>query len=170
MTTNMGGIDRIVRILIGLALAGYAVSDVGQYQQSQAESKAAEQNAVISQQNAQYAREQAAEDEKRQRIQLQKTLGTMRANVGASGVTMDGTPTDLFAESMAMGEADLLSIRTRGERAAQGYEQEASLYRQRASSAKSSGLLGAVGTLLGGAGSAMRIDSDYSSTKLKRKN
>jgi hypothetical protein len=121
---------------------------------------AANEQARIDEQNAQIVRKQFAENERRFRIGTKREIGGMRAAIGASGVTLEGSPLDALGESAANAELDALTIRHGGEMKARGLELEAGFGRRRGRAAFNTGVLSAAGTLLEGAG---RV-----STKLKR--
>jgi hypothetical protein len=140
------------------------MSVIGSFQKANQQSseynnaaQAAEYNAAQAQQNAVVARQQAGASAEQQRMAATKHLGTMRASYGASGVTMEGSATDVLAESAGLAELDRLNILYGGELKAAGYEQTAALdrnraagLRQSASSAKSSGWGAAGAALIGG--------------------
>lgn len=134
---------------------GSAVSAIGAIREGNAAADAANYNANAAAQNALYARQQAAEEEQQVRIMGRKTMGSMRAAYGASGVTMEGSPMDVLAESAAAMERDALNVRRAGERRAQGFEAESSMERRKAGYAKTQGYLGAAGSLLSGGGNIL---------------
>lgn len=129
------------------------VSAVGAVRSAQANSAAANFNAQVSERNAVVARQQAAADEARQRSITQRRLGSIRAAYGASGVTMEGTPLDLLEDSAAQAELDALTIRYKGELAAIGAGDDATLQRARAKSAREEGTWRAASALTSAAGS-----------------
>src|SRR5262245_1420631 len=98
----------IVPFLPWIAAAGGVVSAYAAVQQGQATRRAADYNAAVAQQNAVTARNNAAVDEQRQRMLARQTLGRARANYAASGVTMEGSPEDVLAESATQAEWDAL--------------------------------------------------------------
>lgn len=135
-------------VLAGVALAGTAMSAIGQLKQAGAQSAAGEYNAKIAEQQAGLARQQSVEEERKFRIQSQKQLGSMRAGYGASGVTLEGSPLDVLAESAKTAEFDALTIRQGGKVKEQQYMAEARLQRKAGQSAFSGALIGAAGSLL----------------------
>lgn len=129
------------------------ISALGSLASASAQSNAAKYNAQLAGQNAVLATQTAAENERRQRVANTKALGQMRAGYAASGVTLDGSPSDVLDESASNAELDALSIRHGGAVAAMGYENTARLDRYRASSAMTGGYFGAAGDLLRAGGS-----------------
>lgn len=134
---------------------GAVTSAIGAISEGNAAADAAKHNSQMAAQNAIYAREQAAEEEQQVRIMGRKTLGSMRAAYGASGVSLEGSPLDVLAESAATMERDALNVRRAGERRAQGFEAEASMENRKAGYAKTRGYLGAASNLLSGGGKAL---------------
>lgn len=132
-----------ILVATGLATA------LGTMAQAQAQSNAATFNAQQADQQATYSRQVAAENERRQRAINTKNLGTIRAKYGASGITLDGSPSDILDESAANAELEALTIRHGGMVEALGYSNSARLDRYRAGAASSAGYLGAAGDLLG---------------------
>jgi len=131
--------------------ASTAFSVLGAISSANAESNAAKYNAAVSKQNAQIARDQAVSDIDRQRRVAYRTQGQAVANYGASGVTLEGTPLDVLEQSAAEAKLDELNIKYNSELQALGFENTARLDRQRASNARTSGLLKAGTSLLLGA-------------------
>lgn len=124
-----------------LQLAGTFLSGVSAKAQGDAAARAAEYN-------AQAAEMEAASREQAQRAQSQRQLGTIRANIGKSGATMEGTPLLALAESAANAEIDALNTRFTGQR-------QAGLYRMQGDSARRQGNLMAGTSLLSGFGRIM---------------
>lgn len=120
-----------------LATAGELVLPaVGAYQEGMAQAKAADYNAGVAENNANLSTAEAAENERKQRIIGRKALGNMRANYGASGVTMEGSPLQAMEESAANSELDSLNIRHEGESKAWAYRQDAAMSRFQAGQAR----------------------------------
>jgi hypothetical protein len=123
-------------VLPVLALAATAVSAAGTLASGISQMNAA--NAAAS-----YAKKAAAENARRNAVAAQKQIGGIRANYGASGVTVEGSPLDVLEESARAAELDRLSILSSGRVAAAGYKYagQDALYQ---------GIGSAAGTLLGG--------------------
>lgn len=148
----MGAAPLVGGIVTGL---GGILGGVGAIRGGAAEANAANYNAQVAEQNATLARQQAAEEERKSRVQSKKELGAARANYGASGITLEGSPLDSLEESAAAAELDALQIRHSGEVKARAFEGQANLERYRGKNAKTQGYLGGAASLLqGGAGVA----------------
>lgn len=76
-------------------------------------------------QNAELSLKEAAEDERRIRIQERQQLGDMQANYSKSGITMEGSPLDVMQKSASNAELDALTVRHQGAIKAWGYQQQA---------------------------------------------
>lgn len=134
-----------------LMVASTVMSVMGQLSQASAASSAAKYNAGINQQNARIATEQAASAAEQQRIDNYRKLGSIKAGYGASGVTNDGSPMDVLADSFTQGEYDVQNIIYQGKVRAAGYQNNASLDIAQGKNAKKSGYINAASdALLGG--------------------
>lgn len=131
--------------------AAAVVSTLGTISQARAASSASKYNAALNEQNARIANEQAASAAEQQRISNYRKLGSIRAGYGASGVTNDGSPMDVLADSFTQGEYDVQNIIYQGKLRAAGYQNNASLDRADAKNSMKSGYINAASTaLLGG--------------------
>lgn len=133
-----------------LSVVGGGIGAYGQLKESEAQARASEYNANVAEMNAEQAILISAQDERRQRIIARKELGSIRAAYGASGVSMEGSPMDVLAESTANAELDALNIRYAGQAKAAGLRDEASYERFRAKETRAAGVLGAAASLLSG--------------------
>lgn len=134
-----------------LAGAGALSTMAGAQQQGAAGQAAAQYNYQTNQYNAQIAIQQAKDEEAKLRVSARKTIGAARANYGASGVQMEGSPLDVLEESAANAEMDALSVRHRGELKAWSYKANAGLNLLEGESAKAASQIGVTSALLGGA-------------------
>lgn len=138
----------------GFMAAGGGLKAYSALRQGNAEYQAQEMNAQVNEQNAALAESQALEDERKQRLMTKKLIGSMRANYGASGVTLEGSPMEVIEESAMQAELDALNIKHAGKARATQYRNQAALARYYGKEARTLGYLGAAGSLLGGAGDA----------------
>lgn len=139
-------------------MVGAGVQVLGQVQQANSTSAAAQYDANRAAQNAIVSRQQAAEDERVYRVGLRKQIGSARASIGASGLQSGGSPADVLSDMAATGELDSLKLKHAGEVKAAGYTSDTNLYNLRAQSAQAGGYLSAGGTLLS---SGSKIYKDY---------
>ena len=127
-----------------LALAGTAVTAIGQLSAGASASKAAKFNAQLAQQQAQAQREAAAENAKRQERLGDKRQGALRA--------INPDKLDLLEDSAIEEELEVQSILHAGDVGAIGSQNTATLERAKGKAARTGALIGAAGTLLlGGA-------------------
>lgn len=129
---------------------GTVVSTISTIKQGEAAAEAANKQAALAEQAAADSRNQAEQQEKRQRILNKKSLGDIRANMAASGIQLEGTPLDVLQESATNAELDAIAIRHGGEMRARSYQGEAELSRYRGSSYRDAAYMSGVGELLTG--------------------
>lgn len=153
------GIVAAIATVIGAGISAYSA-----YAQGQAQSRMAAYNALIARQNAELASEQIeiARKEKeiteaRQRREAERKIAAQKPLWAKAGVTMEGTPLIVEAESLTEAELDALAIRYAGtveqsKILAQqaGWKQEEMLQRMRGRSARAGGYLEAGTSLLTG--------------------
>lgn len=120
-----------------LATAGSALGVMGALQAGRAEASAANYNAEM-------ARREAESKEALQRQQSSRQIAGIRAGISKSGVTFEGTPLMVLAESAANAEIDALNTRYSG-------QMESNLYRMRGQAAKTASYYRAGTTLLSSA-------------------
>jgi hypothetical protein len=134
-----------------VAAAGGVMGAAGAIYQGKAEAAAAEYNARLLKLQASQIRQQAASEEKRALVGARKVIGEMRANYGASGVTMEGSPIDIMEESIKNANTDAMNIRYQGEMNARSAEYEAKMERMKGNSAKNASYFSAAQSLGTGA-------------------
>jgi hypothetical protein len=154
-----------------LMIASTVMGGAAQIQAGNAQAAASRYNAQVAEMNAKMADrasrdaiERGASEEQRQRMQTAQLQGRQRAAMAANGVDLAfGSPLDALVDTAMMGELDALTIRRNANREAYDYQvqgvnyrADASLSRMNASAAKTGGYLGAIGTVLGGAGNVAR--------------
>lgn len=152
-----------------LTLGSTLLGAAGQIQQAQATASAnrynaqvADMNAKLSDRRAKDAIERGAIEEQKKRQQVQQVLGKQQAAFAANGVDLTfGSPLDTIVDTSVMGELDALTIRSNTYREAYDFKVDAAnkrssatLSRMNADAAETGGFLGAMGTVLGGAGKA----------------
>lgn len=120
-----------------------------QRQEGKFQKGVADYNARVADNEAQKTREAGVERENIQRRKTAELLARQRAQLGAANVELtSGTPLQLQEETIALGEADALRIRSNFEQRAQSLETGAVLTRQQGEFAESAGETAAFGTLL----------------------
>lgn len=104
-------------------------------------------DASYSRQQADYARAQAAADAVEQRRETRRTLGRGRAQLGAAGITVEGSPVEVLADLAGEGELEARRIETQGEVAANAQEYRALEAESRAGQALLDGVSSVAGNL-----------------------
>lgn len=149
-----------------VALGATAVSAASAAYQGQQAKKEADYNAAIMEQNAIAAKNKAAYDETMHRERVRKLLSTQKAQLGRSGISLEGSPLLILEETVAQGELDALAIRYGGDIEASRSRSAANLSRMQGKSAITSGYVQAGSTLLSG---GSRAYSNYSAAIKDRK-
>lgn len=154
----------IPAIIMGVGMAGSLTGGImkaqGDEQKGEVEGSIQDYKAKIADQNAGLAIQQAAENERKARAEGAQSLGAGRAAYGASGVTMEGSPTEVLAQGAAQSELNALTIRHAGQVQAVGYRNEANLARYEGNAARTTGYVaGAADLLAGGATAASYLRS-----------
>ena len=158
---------------VAATVASAAFSAYGQYQQSRAQqaqasyqAAVARNNAIIAQQNADDARDRGDRKKDAHKRALTQLRGRATVQQASNGFlvddSVDSTNVMLIADLVEAGKLDELGIEGDTEREVrramiqgENYTAQAGLFSMQA--ADSSGLLGAAGTLLGGAAKASAI-------------
>jgi hypothetical protein len=145
-------------------MAVYGELQKGAATQAQAEASARlyEYNAAVARQNAEVARQAAAQEEGEYRKRTRALMGSQIAQFGRAGVTMEGTPLEVLGETAAEAELNAQRLRYRGELEAWKYLSSANISSAQAAQemaygeyAGRAGMLGAGTTLLTGMTKAM---------------
>ena len=131
------GFETAALVAIG---AGTAFSAYNQIQAGNQAKKWGEYNASIARREAGLVREATAEE-------IKQHEGTQRALYAKSGVSLEGTPTDVMA-------ADIAAIRKKGSYAASRLESQAYIEQTKGRQAQEAGYWGAGSTVLTGFGNA----------------
>ncbi len=155
--------------MVGLGMAGSAVSAYGQVQQAKANEQAnlfnanvAAQNAEIATQKQLWTGELGDQDAGISQMKTAAKVGATKANQGASGVEVGtGSNAQVIDSERQVGMLDALTIRSNAARAAYGYATEAHSFkaqeamdRYAAKNQLPAAMIGATSTLLGGASQA----------------
>lgn len=137
-----------------IMLAGAAISAVGATQSAKAQETAALYNARSDENNALIAADQANADAMRLNRNFLRAKGSMEALRGASGVTEEGSPLSVLADSAANARLDEETILYKGKLRSLGYYNSATLNRMSADTAQEQGAYRSASALLTGVGQA----------------
>lgn len=130
------------------------VQSVGALSQGSATQRSANYNSRISAYNANVTEQQGQVAEMQQRQETARKIGLLHANFGASGLSSDGSATDILQESAFNAEMDAQNIRYNYSTKAQGYRMQGNLQTMEGKNARTASYLTAASTLLTGAGKA----------------
>lgn len=133
-----------------LGLLGSGISAASALASGFGEASAYNQNAAVSQQNADIIRTKGLYDERQQQAQANRVLGEGRVAVAKSGGTLSGSSLDVIADSAAQAEMDRQAIRYNTDIDVYGQQSQASMYKSMAKRSRTMGLIGAGTALLGG--------------------
>jgi hypothetical protein len=150
----------------GLAAFGELQSSGDRAAQLRSQQQAAMFDSAIAEQNARMERQQAGAREELQRRRAGQVLGEQRAAFAQAGTGTGGSAADVMAQSLVNAELDALTLRYEGEMRARGQEivstqktAEAASLGAAASSARRTGGIKALGTVLGGVGGYMELSA-----------
>lgn len=96
-------------------------------------------------------RQQAAAEAEKQGRHARRVQGQLRANIGANGITLEGSALDVMENSAANAALDRQRLLYAGELKAIGFESTAALDRSAGDAAQTAGYMGAASSLLIGA-------------------
>lgn len=130
-------------VAIGMQVFGGLLGMAGNIHQANMQAQANEYNAQMDDQQADLTLQQGEEDAFRERYAVKKTLGSIRAAYGASGVRMDGTPQEYMDAQAAVGAKNIMSIKNQSIIKANALRTEASMLRGQKGDIMLGGFLGA---------------------------
>lgn len=141
-----------VSIGVVTTLASTAFSVAQARQQSVDKQATAEYNTRVSENEAQSIRNQATEAENAQRLKTARLLGKQRAQLGAANINFgSGSALQLQEDTVTLGEADALRIRTTGDDQFTASMQQAELETAKGEAADTQEGFDIAGSLLSGA-------------------
>lgn len=158
----MTGIEEAV-IIGAIVAAASTAATVGTQmyvadQQADAAKKQAKYNAQVAEAQGIQAQNEAWAEEQALRRQQKQLLATQEATYAASGVSLEGSPLTVMADTAAQQELDALTVRYRGTAARKAAQAQAALTswsgQTQASLTRTSGYLSSGSTLLSGASKA----------------
>lgn len=116
------------------------------------QARLASHDAQVAEQNAQLAEQQAEADAERKRRAVARALGQRRTSIGASGLTVEGSPLDLLEDLAAESELEVLGIRQQGVLRAREFRLAGRRSQLAAQGAQTQSILGAGSALSSGFG------------------
>jgi|KBSSwiStaDraftv2_1062776.scaffolds.fasta_scaffold737488_2 hypothetical protein len=140
--------------VMALGLIGGVLGAVGSLVGAQQQAQAANNQAAIYARQAAAERAQAEFNANQTRSKAIKVISQQRTGYLASGLSLEGAPTDTLADSTRQSELDVAAIRYNGEIKAQNFDMQAAAYRSKAAGAQTAGVFGAISPLIKGFGGA----------------
>lgn len=157
--TNTMGLELGVLAIASMAttLAGAGISAYSSYQQGKSQEAMANRNAKIAENAAENEALAAAENAKRQREHSHRQLAAIRSQMAGSGVQMStGSSLDTIGQAASEFELQAMDLFRDSNARQMEYQNQSVTTRWEGKQAAITGKFGAVGSLLGGAGSAMK--------------
>ncbi len=133
-----------------LYMGGAILSAVNQVQAGKDKDSAFAENATIAEENAQEALHLSAQKERQIRIIGRKSIGDIKAGFSANGIS-GGSAFDVLADSQAMIESDVHTVREAGQNQANNFRRGATQDRLAGQVSRSSARTGAIAGLLNAA-------------------
>lgn len=139
-------------IMAATAVVSAAFTAQQSVQQGKYQKGVADYNAAVSENEAQEVQNQSVEAENTQRRKTAELLSKQRAQLGAANIDLSsGSALQLQEDTVALGEADALRIRSNYDYQVSSLMGESELISNQGAAAESAGKAGAVGSILGGA-------------------
>jgi len=135
---------------MALQVASTVAGAAASLQAGKAQEAAANHNASVAEDNAEMTENQTAYDVMMSKRKARAVLGKQRAQAGASGVTISGSPLDVIASSAEDLDLELQNIRVTGANKVNAYRTSAANSRAEGKSAMSAAKFGAATGLLTG--------------------
>lgn len=137
---------------MAIGLIGAVVQGIGTFMQMSAQAEAAKYNQKIDERNARVVRQQTQLDVEDKRRENQRVLASMRSTYSQNGLTMAGTPMDVFSDTILEQEYDVQKLKIAGLQKAEGYKESAALHGMEADAASTAGMIGLATGVLSGIG------------------
>lgn len=138
----------IITTIGSTALSAYSAYSTGQSQKA-----AAAYNSRVAENEAQSSRNMANEAENAQRLKTSRLLSKQRAQFGAANIDLSsGSALQLQEDTITLGEADALRIRTSGDSQFDASMNQSTLETTKGNAAESQSFLNIGSSLLSGAG------------------
>jgi hypothetical protein len=142
--------------LAAIGLVGTAISAAGSIAQGRQAEVMANYQAKAYGQQARADAQSAAYEASQERRQQALLEANARAQVGASGVALAGSPTDVLAANARAGELDIQAIRYGSQLRQNSLRTQAAISKYQGAQAKQAGYINAASTAVSGLGSAYR--------------
>ena len=144
-------------LIVGGLIAGSSIFNaVGNVKAGNAAKELAEFNAHIAELQAKDAITIGNEEAQKFRAGVRTLVGRQRAGFAGQNIDVGvGTPVDVVADSVFLGEMDVVTIKTNAAREAWGYEVQAENFRRGGTNAQTASRFAAASSVIGGATSLL---------------
>lgn len=161
----MGGrMDEIADPVTILLAASTAVGAAGSVMGGLQQSDALKASARANEDAARQAQRLGAQNEAAQLVENRRLEGRQIASVGASGLTLSGSPLDFSIDQQVDAQMAALRERYGASEQARGYRNQAAQDRAGAKNAKSNGIWSGAAQLLSGGADAFKAYKDWKRT------
>lgn len=139
-----------------LGIIGGVIGAMGSLQEANATASAADYNKEVANRNRAATLEQTESAIADKRLENRRQMATLRASYGASGLELDGSPLDVLEDTATEQAYDVAKIRYQGRMKAEGYREQAALFKLESKSAKTAGYISAGAQLISGIQTGLR--------------
>lgn len=144
-------------LAVTAAVVGTGLAYYGQMEQAKTAEQAGEYNAKLAEQQALQAEMDSRESIKRRREQNRRFLGSQRSRIAKSGVTIEGSPLEVMADTAGILELETLDADRQARQQASGLRAQGAMDRYTGNRAATGARIGAGASLLTGVSSAARL-------------
>lgn len=143
--------------LLGLSLAGTAVSAAGQVAQGEQAAAMGQLQQQAYDQQARNTQSAASFEQDKERRKSELVAANARAQVGASGVALSGSPAEALIANAGESELDIQAIQWNSGMKQDQLRTQGSLARYSGDAAQTAGYISGASTLLSGGAQAIRM-------------
>lgn len=140
-----------------MAVIGGIVSGVGSLVSGMQQAQALEQQAAWQQRQAVIEEQRGKYESERERDRARRLISRQRAGFLSAGVSLEGTPEDIIADTTAETELDVQAIRYGAQIRADNHRAQAAMTSASASQARTGAIFGAISPIIGGFTQATRM-------------
>jgi hypothetical protein len=141
-----------------IAIAGSAISAGGALMQGKQAEAAANLQAQVQRRQAEQERQASAYEQGRERHRQELAQSAARAQVGASGVALTGSPAEVLAANARQGELDVQGMRYGSQLRSNALNTQAGISQFSGKQARQASYIAGASTLLSGVGNVVRMN------------
>ena len=133
-----------------LGIIGAVVSAAGSLMSGMMQAQSYKAQAKVQERQADIERQKGDFEAQRERERFRRVSGRQRASYLSSGVSLDGSPTDVIVDSAMENEIDVAAIRYGANIREDNFRSSAQISRMNAGNAMMGGVIGSLSPLIGG--------------------